>query len=244
MLAGMLQLQIVNFKDADDRAIAKGLMSAWAQLRGLKRGEEEVKDLDALMLKLSKYVTTVNKWGDKSLDACDGVPDFFRKMMSPLRNLSSRMISSGLESVKAKVFEQRPDIEKMQAVVENKFPSHGSYVADVKEFLLSVGHLSKVLFQLDCVILNVQKQQIPSAAQTAEQYNAAVAAFKLNSDLLAVTGQQGKVDNALNDFKSSLEDLLETCNMNLETLHSLSKNYECRGCDRARNRIPLKPEII
>ena len=224
MLAGMLQLQIVNFKDADDRAIAKGLMSAWAQLRGLKRGEEEVKDLDALMLKLSKYVTTVNKWGDKSLDACDGVPDFFRKMMSPLRNLSSRMISSGLESVKAKVFEQRPDIEKMQAVVENKFPSHGSYVADVKD-------LSKVLFQLDCVILNVQKQQIPSAAQTAEQYNAAVAAFKLNSDLLAVTGQQGKVDNALNDFKSSLEDLLETCNMNLETLHSLSKNYECRGCD-------------
>ncbi|CAE6939618.1 unnamed protein product [Symbiodinium sp. CCMP2592] len=205
--AGLLQLQVVNFNDADDRALVKGLMSAWAQLRELKHGEEEAKDLDTLMLKLSKYVTTVDTWGEKSLDACEGVPDFFRKMLPPLRNLASRMMRAGLESAKAKVFEQRPDIEKMQAVV---------------------------LFQLDCVILNVEKQQIPSAEQTAEQYHAAVAAFKLNSDLLAATGQQGKVDNAFNDFKSSLEDLLETCNMNLETLRSLSKNYECRGCDRAR----------
>ncbi|CAE7940487.1 unnamed protein product, partial [Symbiodinium necroappetens] len=193
-------------------------MSAWAQLRELKRGEEEVKDLDALMLKLSKYVNTVSQWGEKSLDACEGVPDFFRKLLPPLRNLSSRMLGSGLESAKAKVFEQRPDIEKMQAVVENKFPSHGSYVAGVKDFLLNVGHLSKVLFQLDCLILNVEKQQIPSAEQTAEQYHAAVAAFRLNPDLLAATGQQGKVDNAFNDFKSSLEDLLETCNMNLEKI--------------------------
>ncbi|CAE7787156.1 HERC1 [Symbiodinium sp. CCMP2456] len=224
---GMLELSVVQFGNKEDREMAKSMLGAWHQLGEFPTIGEGTAglDLDDVLLRVSKYVTTVAAWGEKSFESQEA-PAFFQKMFPALRELSSRMTSSTLATVKAKVFEHKPDLEKMNAVVSEMFPSNGSYASNVRSFLQGVQHLSKVIEQLESVVLKADKSQVISGEHVRSQYDAAVAAFRLDTDLVDAAGLSAKVNAGLHEFRCSVEDLHETCKIKLEGIQTLMAMYE------------------
>ena len=225
------------FTSSEERALAKSMLDAFQKLRkipALGEGKQEVWEMpDELFCVLNKFSEVVARWGDKSFEDSQGAPApaFFQKMVPVLRNLSSRITSSSLAAAKAKVFEHKPDMQKMCEIVTKMFKSVDLYAPEVRKFAQNVIHLGKVVQNLETAMMQDDRPQIIRVEDVRAQYDAAVAAFGLDADLVEAAGLKEKLEKFFGEFKLSLEEFLETCHITVENATSVVRVYESFGCN-------------